>query len=373
MNYEIRYPKLVVDLAKVYENTKRLTGMAQERGIQITGVVKVTDSSSEVAKAMLAGGCCSIADSRMEGIALLREELPDAEIMLLRVPMLSEAENVVRYADVSLNSEIKVLEALNQAALNLKKRHRVVLMADLGDLREGFASAEELVNVARKIDQEMKGLFLVGVGVNLGCYGSIKPDVHNLGKLVRIAREVEQWIGRKLEIISGGASTSVPLLVDQKMPEGITHLRSGEAILTGKDLPDIWGYPMEGFHRDVAILQAEVIEVKDKPSHPIGEIFVDAFGGRPQYEDIGIRKRALLAVGKKDIGHHDALLPKRAGVRIVGSSSDHLIVDVTDAGEVQVGDVLEFELYYQALLYLSSSKSVEREFVHQEVYSGNYV
>lgn len=360
MSYEIQYPRLVIDLQKVYENTKNLVEMAKSENIAITGVVKVVDTLPSVAEKMIQAGCISIADSRMEGLAALRESGISSELMLLRLPMKSEAAKVVRYADISMNSELVVLQALDEEARKAKKVHKVILMADLGDLREGFVDEEELLQAAFQVEKEMKGLYLYGIGTNLGCYGSIKPDPINLGKLVHLAQVIEQHIGRKLDLVSGGASTSVPLLVDGKMPQGISHLRSGEAILNGKDLPDIWGYPMEGFHRDVAILQAEVIEVKDKPSHPIGEIFVDAFGYRPEYCDIGIRKRALLAVGKKDIGHHDSLIPKKKGIQMVGSSSDHLIIDVTEAEEVQVGDILEFELYYQALMYLSASKSVKK-------------
>ena len=134
-------------------------------------------------------------------------------------------------------------------------------------------------------------------------------------------------------------------------------------MLLARDLIDLWGYSMEGYHTDTFVLEAQVIEVKEKPSHPIGRIFVDAFGNTPEYEDKGMRKRALIALGKKDIGHHDSLIPKLKGITVEGSSSDHVILDVTDAAEeIKVGDIIEFELYYQ-----QQNSSLTRDIVGLEV------
>lgn len=355
------YPNLQIDLQKLYKNAKKLVSFANANGINITGVVKGSDSSKEVAKEFIKAGCMGIADSRIEKLAKLKEEGIKEDMMLLRVPMLCEVEQVVRYSEISLNSEIVVLEALNIEANNQNKIHKVILMADLGDLREGYFDEEELIKTALHIETKLDSLHLYGVGTNLGCFGAICPDESNLGKLAQISEKISALIGRKLEIVSGGATTSLPLLFDSKMPKGINHLRVGEAMLLARDLIDLWGYSMEGYHTDTFVLEAQVIEVKEKPSHPIGRIFVDAFGNTPEYEDKGMRKRALIALGKKDIGHHDSLIPKLKGITVEGSSSDHVILDVTDAVEdIHVGDIIEFELYYQAMLYLTASTSVKK-------------
>jgi predicted amino acid racemase len=198
----------------------------------------------------------------------------------------------------------------------------------------------------------------------LGCYGSIKPSEKNLGELCELAEAIEKEIERRLEIISGGASTSLSLLINGKMPERINHLRIGEAIITAKDFPYVWGIEMPGIYRDPMVLKAQVIEVKEKPSYPIGEIFVDAFGNRPVYTDRGIRKRAVLAIGNKDIGDFSKLKPRNEGIEIIGSSSDHLILDIEDyPGEIKVGDVLEFDTFYAAMVFLCSSDCVRKEIV----------
>lgn len=358
------YPVVEVDLKKIFNNGKKVLNMCKESSIEVCGVVKGSDSSSKVAKTLIDAGYKSIGDSRIEKIAKMKEEGVSAQMLLLRLPMLCEIEEVVRYADISLNSEMSTLLALNKEAIKQNKIHKAILMIDLGDLREGFFNKEEMLDTALEIEKNMDGVHLYGIGTNLGCYGSIRPSKDNLSQLVNIGKEVEKLIGRNLEIISGGATSSLPLIMDSEMPQGINHLRVGEGILLSRDLKDVWGYEMSGFENTNFTLKAQVIEIKEKPSYPIGEIFIDAFGNRPQYQDRGMRKRALLAIGKKDIGHHDSLIPRDQGVTVEGSSSDHLIVDITDAQkEIMIGDIMEFDMYYQSMLYLTSSSSVKKVYI----------
>jgi len=62
----------------------------------------------------------------------------DSSYMLLRLPALSGVDEVVESVDVSLNSELTVLAALSRAAVSRGRVHDVMLMVDLGDLREGI-------------------------------------------------------------------------------------------------------------------------------------------------------------------------------------------------------------------------------------------
>jgi len=357
----MQYPALEVNLAAVRQNTEAVAALLDRSGISLTGVVKGFNALSPVVEQMAAGGCRHLASSRMDQLARLKAQGVTLPLLLLRVPMLSEAAAVVAVAAMSLNSEWETVEALNEAALRLGTRHGVVLMQDLGDLREGFFDAEELIALALHVERNLKGLTLQGVGTNLGCYGAIRPTVDNLEALVATARRIEGQIGRRLEIVSGGATSSLPLLLEGRMPAGINNLRIGEGILNNRDLPEIWQVPVPGLTQDTFTLKAQVVEVKLKPSHPVGEVFIDAFGNRPVYEDRGIRRRAILAVGRQDLCDPSKLIPQAAGVEIVGASSDHLIVDVHDAVQpVRVGDVLSFGLYYGPMLFLSGSAGVAK-------------
>lgn len=360
----MKYPILQINLNKVYENVKYMVEFCKKENIEVAGVVKGFNALPDVANMFIKGGCKYIADSRINHIKLLIDSGVNSSFILVRIPMISEIGDIVKYVDISLNSEIDTLNKIEEECIKQNKDHKVILMFDLGDLREGIVDEEELINTALHIEYNLNKVKLEGIGTNLGCYGAVVPTEENLGRLVKVSKKIEKKIGRSLNIISGGATTSLNLLMQNKMPRGINNLRIGEGILLGRDLEDLWGYDMSNLNKDTFILKAEVIEIKDKPSHPIGEIFVDAFGKKPVFEDNGIRKRAILGIGKADFVFCDQLIPTLKGINILGGSSDHLILDVHDCEEkIKVGDIIEFEMYYGPMLYLTNSPSVEKVFI----------
>ena len=257
------------------------------------------------------------------------------------------------------------LDALEEACARQGAVHKAVIMADLGDLREGFWDQDEMLDVCVHVERDLPHVELAGVGVNLGCYGSIQPTPENLGQLVAIARRVEAAIGRKLEIVSGGATSSFTLVHWGTMPEGINHLRIGEGIFVAKDLQVDWGiHDMDYLRMDCMTLRAQIVEVKDKPTHPVGPIMVDCFCSRPTYEDRGIRRRAIAGIGRADVGDIMMLHPRTPGMTVVGGSSDHCILDVEDCDPCpQVGDIVDFDVIYLTMLYASAREDVAVKFV----------
>lgn len=364
IDYEGQYPVYEISASKIKSNASGIYELCRSHGIEPLGVVKGFSAMPQVAKLFVEAGFKTLGDSRMKEIIRLRASNIDAKIMLIRIPMLSEIPELVSYADSSLNSELETIRLINKEAKAQKRVHGVILMIDMGDLREGFFRWEEAIEAAKEVEA-MVNIELLGIGTNLSCYGSIKPSVENLGGLCELAEKIEKEIGRRLEIISGGESGSLSLLVNGTMPERINHLRIGEAIITAKDFPYFWDIEIEGIYRDPMVLKAQVVEIKQKPSYPIGETFLDAFGKRPVFTDRGMRKRALLAVGKKDIGDVTMLKPRNEGIEIMGGSSDHLILDVEDyKGDLKIGDVLEFDTFYSAMVFLCSSDCVRKAIVY---------
>lgn len=350
----MQYPALVMDKSKIKHNTKVLSELASKHGIKIAAVTKVLCAWSELADAVIDGGAYALADSRIENLIKLKNfNVPK---ILLRIPMISQAEDVVQYADISLNSELEVIKALNKEAKAKSKVHQIILMVDLGDLREGvwFENAASFAGEIIKLEN----IKLIGLGTNLTCYGGVIPSKENLGTLVKIAEEIEDKYKIKLEIISGGNSSSIHLLLKNEMPKRVNQLRLGEAIVLGTE--SAYGARIEGTYNDAFTLLAEIIELKDKPSIPIGEIGVDAFGGKPVFVDKGIIKRAIVAVGRQDI-KHDGLTPRDKGISILGASSDHMILDLTNAEiAYKVGDIIEFDVNYGALLGAATSTYVNK-------------
>ena len=359
-----RYPELEINLSHLEENIRRVRRACLDQGIEITGVVKGMSAIPEAVDCYVRAGVKMLGSSRISQLRALKAHGIDLPMMMIRIPMKSEAAEVVKYAEYSLNSELEVMEALNREAIRQKKPHSVVLMAEMGDLREGFWDRDELVDAAVKVEQSLPGLYLAGVGMNVGCYGSIVATRDKLEELVEIARRVEAAIGRKLDIVSGGATSSLMRVMDHEIPEGINNLRVGEGILNARDLGVFYGYEQEGMHHDVFTLRAEVIEAKVKPTHPIGTIGVDAFGHKMSYEDHGDRARALLAVGKADYGSLDDIFPRDPAIKVIGASSDHTIIDVEDCADpIRVGDIVEFDVDYGSMLYTTGSVDVHRYFV----------
>jgi predicted amino acid racemase len=274
---------------------------------------------------------------------------------------LVRCQEAVEVSDISLNSDVATVHRLGEAASALGKVHKVVLMVDMGDLREGVLP-ENALSVAGQM-ASAPGIQLVGVGTNWGCYGGLMPDRPRLEALVDLRLDIQRMLGISMDIVSGGNSTNINMLLDGSMPGGITELRLGESILLGTEATQRQSVP--GCRQDAFTLKAEVIEVLAKPSKPIGKIGQNAFGVVPELKDRGIRMRAICAVGRQDLDP-DALEALDPGVSILGASSDHLILDVDEAeNPVGVGSVLSFRPAYSALLRAFTSPFVEKVVVSQ--------
>ena len=362
-----QYPQLEFDLALLRSNADAVISRCRGMGIRVCGVVKGVDGLPEAARVLRAAGAAELGTSRLEQVAKCRAARVPGPWLLIRIPGLTELPDVVALCETSLQSEWPTLLALEEECLRQNKTHRVIVMTDLGDLREGFWDKKELVDVCERVERDLPHVHLAGIGVNLTCYGSTKPTPEKMNELVGLARQVEQRIGRKLEIVSGGATSSFTLVHWGTMPAGVNHLRIGEAILLGKDLQVDWGIrDMDYLRMDALTLRAEVVEVKDKPTYPIGEFAIDAFGRKPVYEDRGIRRRAILALGRADVGELESLIPREPGLTVIGGSSDHCIVDVEDCPRrLQVGDIVEFSLCYSHMLYATARSDMRIIFKNQ--------
>ena len=358
-----KYPALVMDRDALTENVRILAEDCGRQGIEIAGIIKGAGGWVEATKTIVEGGATLIGSSRLEQLARCREAGIEVPLMMIRVPMLSELPELIRVADIALVSERATLDAIERQASLQDKEFKVILMADLGDLREGWWDKDEMLQTALYVEEELAHVTLAGIGTNLGCYGSVMPTEDKMQELADLAAKIEINIGRELEYVSGGASSSLLAVYRGYMPEKINMLRIGAVSLIG-DLEDVRVcYDLEEIDRlgRPFTLQAQVVEVKDKPTHPVGTLGVDAFGKKGVYEDRGIRRRALIAIGRADYGDIADLVPTRKGIEIIGASGDHTILDVEAVKDhIEVGDILTFNLRYSALLYLSSSENVKK-------------
>jgi len=350
------YPRICVDLKKLNDNTEQLINMTRRNRISsLFVVVKVLAGDLRIVSEIAKHDIAYIADSRIENLKQFAHiAKPKA---LMRLPMPSEANRVVRYADLSLNSELKTITKLNIAAKKLGKIHDIILMFDLGDLREGVFFQEDYIDLVDAI-LSLDNIRLRGIGTNLTCFGGVIPSHDNLATLVKIAHTIENQFDIKLELISGGNSSSIHLFDSGKIPSEINSLRIGESLMLARETA--YGERMNELHDDVFTLEAELIEVKTKPSYPIGEIGMNSFGEVPSIVDQGMMVRGIAAIGKQDI-HLDNLFPMDQQIKIVGGSSDHLILDLSKT-DYNVGDIIQFRVNYPGLLQIMTSRYVKKHY-----------
>ncbi len=175
-----------------------------------------------------------------------------------------------------------------------------------------------------------------------------------MAELSALADSIEATFGLTFDIVSGGNSANLDWALGGADTGRINDLRLGESILLGRE--PLHRQPIDGLHTDAITLVAEVIESKVKPSLPWGEIAQTAFGDKPVFKDRGNICQTILALGVQDVDP-EGLAPPH-GTRILGASSDHLIVE--SDRPLPVGDELTFQLNYSALVRAMTSPFVAK-------------
>ncbi len=328
------YPRILIDIAKIKQNTERAVSVCGARGIQVVGVTKACLGDPVVADAMIAGGVIGLGDSRPANLVRLRGAGITAPLMMLRLPMLSEIPQVANMADVSLNSDLTVMEVLGRAATRAGKTHQVIVMVDMGDGREGVRR-EDAVETAASAAR-LPGITVAGLGVNVACLAGQNPTPDQMRELVNLAGETREKAGIELPVISGGNSSAWELIESGEMPAGVNQVRLGEAILLGRETAK--GRLIGDMHHDAFIIEAEIIEsIRERGNHHIA------------------------AIGRQDIDE-TRLNPLDETWRIIKAGSDHLVLDKSGS-PARTGGIISFIPGYESLLRAMTSPFVAKQYV----------
>ncbi|MBE0446959.1 MAG: alanine racemase [Actinobacteria bacterium] len=335
-------PLIRIDLKKIEHNTRTITSTFNSLGIEMVGVTKACLGSPNVAGAMIAGGASLIADSRLLNLRrLINTGVP---LMALRQPMHSEIPQVAEITDICLVSELSTIRLLSGAAESIRKRYKVIVMVETGDLREGVLPGDLLAFVKEAMD--LPWIDIEGIGTNVACLQGISPTPAVLERLVESAYLLRKNLGIELPVISGGNSSAWKLIETGLVPSEVNQFRLGEAILLGQETINF--DPIPGTFQDAIILEAEIIEVKEKPV---------------LLHTRNVRKRAILALGVQDICRGE-MRPLDTGAQLLRRSSDHLVIDVTGSQFTYgAGDSMAFLPSYEAMLAAMTSPFVEKVFV----------
>ena len=352
------YPLLRVHLDVMESNMRKIVSKCAEHEISVWAITKGMSAPLEIARRLSGTKISALGDSRLMNIRRMKEDGIKIPFALIRIPMRSEIEDVIELADYSLVSDMGTLEMMSKVCESKKKKHSVLLMVDMGDLREGFWP-NEADAIAAEIKKLSPALNVAGIGVNFGCASGVLPSKESMQKFVSFGEKIESEIGRRLEIYSGGATTGSLIAIDEGLfPGRINNLRIGEGYLLGTDKSS--GVIVPWLRQDTMEVEAELVEVRKKPTKPIGVVGRDAFGKVPFFEERGERLRGILAIGRQDV-NIDGLTPLGEGVKIITASSDHLLVDIEDCPvRYKVGEILRFIPDYSAMLSSSTSPYVTK-------------
>ncbi|KIL45113.1 hypothetical protein KP78_26570 [Jeotgalibacillus soli] len=331
--------------------------MYASKEIGIMGVTKAICGQTEIAEVLVNKGICILADTKIINLKKMRDAGIKAEFVLLRTPALSEVELVIKHADISMNTEIAVIKSLSETAMKHHTLHKIILMIEMGDLREGIMPLQLDWYIQEIL--KLPGIKIVGIGANFSCFGGVKPNEEKMCTLSTLAIQAEKKFSFPLVYVTGGNSANYNWFTTAEKMGRINNLRLGESIFLGRET--LLGKKIPELFTDVFTFISEVIESKIKSSVPDGEIGRNAFGITPIWPDRGQIRRVILGVGIQDV-LVSGLTPKM-DIDILGSSSDHTILDAKKE-DLKVGDEVAFNLNYGALLSVMTSPYVMKKFIH---------
>jgi predicted amino acid racemase len=346
-------PRIEIKLDKIVHNARILKNLYSSKGIGIMCSTKVVCGDTKIAKILIESGIETLADSRISNIIKIYNAEIKAKLVLLRTPLISQTELVVKYVDISLNSEISVIKELSKYAQKYNTIHKIILMVELGDLREGIMPSD-LEDTVKEV-VAMQGIEITGIGTNLTCFGGVEPDDEKMEQLSLIVKDIRKKFNLTLEVVSGGNSANYNWFISTKDVGKINNLRLGESVFMGCET--LYSKPIPELFTDAFTLITEVIESKIKPSVPYGTIHKDAFGNIPKFHNRGLIRRAIIGVGLQDV-LVSGLTPL-LDIEILGATSDHVIIDCKST-ELKVGNEVKFNINYGALLASMTSSYITK-------------
>ncbi len=346
--------------ASLAHNYKYLDKKFKQNGIEWGVVAKLLCGNKAYLQELLNLGINEIHDSRISNLKAVKALDSSVQTVYIKPPAKRAIRSVVSYADVSFNTELVTMELLSKEAVRQGKNHKVIIMVEMGDLREGVLGNELLSFYAEVFD--LPNIEVIGLGTNLNCLHGVMPSTDKLVQLSLYEQLIEAKFNKHIPFISGGTSVVIPLLLRKQLPKAVNHFRVGEALFFGNNLFTGKGY--KHMKQDVFTLYAEIIELTEKPKVPVGEMAENPSGENFEIneEDYGKTSyRALLDIGLLDI-NPEFLIPRDKRVEIVGASSDMLVIDFgEDPGKYKVGDLVSFQMKYMGALGILNSNYIAKE------------
>lgn len=354
---------ITLSKSSLKQNYQFLQKMFGENNIEWAPVLKMLCGNEKYLNYLLTLGPEQVCDARLGNLKTIKSLAPHKETIYIKPPAKKIIPDIVEFADVSFNTEFSTIKWLSKEAVKQDKIHRVIIMIELGDLREGIMG-EDLIDFYQKVF-ELPNIEVVGIGSNLNCLNGVMPSKDKLIQLSLYEQLIEAKFGKKIIGVSGGSSVMVPLLMKGLVPKGVNHFRIGETLFFGVDLFE--NKIIDGMKDDVFLLHSEIIEITEKPAIPYGEMEANPSGEVFEIDESEfgtLQKRAILDIGLLDISKIDYLFPIDTDLTFIGASSDMLVLNVTDTQkEYKVGDVVTFKMSYMGALGVMNSNYIEKRLI----------
>lgn len=345
--------------SELRHNYEYLDSLFKENGIKWGITTKLLCGNQDFIREVINLGVGEVHDSRISNLKVAKQIDPNAVTIYIKPPPKDTIPELIKYADISLNTELSTMHELSDEAVRQDKVHKVIIMIEMGDLREGVMR-DDLLDFYEKVFR-LPGLEVVGLGTNLNCLHGVMPDGDKLIQLALYKQIIELRFKKEIPLVSGGTTVTIPLLLNKQLPTGVNHFRVGEALFFGKDL--FTDGVIEGMSDQVMELYTQIIEISEKPVVPTGDLGVNPQGKTAEIneEDYGKKAfRAIIDIGTLDI-QPNYLIPVDDSIKITDASSDMLVLDVGENPEnYKVGDKIRFKLKYMGALGLMSSDYIEK-------------
>lgn len=348
-----------LDRKKLKQNFDYLDELFRKNDIQLSVVTKMLCGNKLFLTELLKLDISQVCDSRVSNLKTIKSIKPDIETIYIKPPAKRAVKSVVQYADISVNTEVRTIKLLSEEAGRQGKKHKILIMIELGELREGIMG-EDFMAFYEEVFR-LDNIEVVGIGTNLTCLYGVLPNHDKLIQLCLYEQLVEAKFNRHIPYVSGGSSVTIPLIFEKLLPKGINHFRVGETLFLGTDLFN--NTTIDKMNSDVFKLYAEIIELSEKPQVPIGEMGQNVEGETFEFSDKDAGKRsyrAIVDMGLLDV-EQSHIKPVDQEVSMVGASSDMFVMDLGDnQQDYKVGDLLEFEMDYMGVLRAINSRYIDK-------------
>lgn len=350
---------VVLNKEKLSHNFSYLNKMFKKHDIDWAVVSKILCGNKEYIKELINLGIKQICDSRVSNLKVIKNIDPRIETIYIKPPAKRSLKSIIKYADISINTEFTTIKLLNEESKKLNKTHKIIIMIEMGELREGVMG-DDFIDFYESVFN-LSNIEVVGIGTNLNCLYGVLPNQDKLIQLSLYEQLIEAKFNKNIRYVSGGSSVTIPLIFKGLLPKSINHFRVGETLFLGTDVYN--DSTIRNMEHNVFQLFAEIIELSEKPMVPNGEMGRNVEGSEYEFNDSDVGKnsfRAILDIGLLDV-EDKHIQPKDSSIEIAGSSSDMIVLDIgKNAKNYKVGDLIEFQLDYMGTLSVLNSKYIEK-------------